>query len=146
MTERPMSGSIHAMAGAPCSNATLRCPISYIPFIDIKYALYVLLLGVGPVHQLHALLVHREDYPAAERQPHQPRHGARPERQEALVPEDLGRAVEAVLVLRARRDGLHPRFDGVERLGDVSMNDPRSVDSHEEGVVCGGVKQGCHTR
>lgn len=80
---------------------------------------YVLAIGVHAVHKVDALLVHGEDDAAAQDEPRQPRQGAAPEREDALVLEDHGRAAEAVAVHLLGLDALHARLDRVQRLRHV---------------------------
>ena len=60
--------------------------------------LYVAPLWIQLIHELHGLFVHGEDDAATEDKSTQSWKRSRPEGEETLIPENLGRTVEAVLV------------------------------------------------
>jgi hypothetical protein len=72
--------------------------------------------------------VHGEDYAAAQNETTKSRHGTRPKREEAFLPDNSRCAMEAVLVFGPCFDGLHSCLDGVQRHGNISVGGSVSED------------------
>lgn len=106
-----------------------------MPFLVslLHRSLNVLPLGVEPVHQLHALLVHSEDNSATHDQSCQAWQSTTPERQDAFLLEDDASAAERVAVQLACLDALHARLDGVEWLSHIDC-DKTSDTAHGKGT------------
>ena len=82
--------------------------------------LYIPLVGIRDIQELHRLFIHGEYNSSAQSQSDKPRQSARPKGKDALITEDLGGTDEAVLILGPSRDRLHPGLDSVEGLCHIS--------------------------
>lgn len=65
--------------------------------------------------------IHGKDYTAAQDETAKSRHGTRPQREEAFLPDNARCAVEAVLVFGLCFDRLHSCLDSVQGHGNISV-------------------------
>ena len=67
--------------------------------------------------------IHGEDYAAAQDETAKSRYSTRPECEEAFLPDNARRAVEAVLVFGLCFDRLHSCLDSVQGHGNISVGE-----------------------
>lgn len=104
----------------------------YTPRPSDLHSSNVPFVWIQPIHQIYALLIHREDNSSTQNQSSEPRHCTTPESQEALVLCYHGCTCVAIPIELLRFYALHPGLDCVDWLSHIHCYQP----GHSSNAKC----------